>query len=114
MLRILITIFTILAISGCAAGYPGLRDANTQGLSSLEIGMPKQQVLSIMGNKGFGMIDNPARKEQFAIGNDVYEVLYYYTTFIQPGQPMDSGYTPVILKNGVFTGSGREYLFKIR
>jgi len=48
------------------------------------------------------------------IGQDQYEVLYYYTDFIVEGQPMDTGMTPVILKNGKYIGSGKEFLFKIR
>ena len=101
-------------LNACAVGYPGLRAANTKGLSSLELGMSKSQVISTMGTNGFGTFDNPARREQFALGTDVYEVFYYYTTFIQNGQTMDSGFTPVIIKNGIFSGSGKEYLFKIR
>ncbi len=108
------SLVVVALLSGCAFGYPGLRDTNSKGLSSLNLGMTKVEVVAIMGTKGFGQIDNPARREQFMMNNDVYEVLYYYTTFIQDGQPMDTGYTPVIFKNGHFIGSGREFLTKIR
>lgn len=112
MKRVLL-ICCFLLISGCA-GYPQLRDANRTKLSTLDLGMSRDQVVSVMGTDGFMAIKNPYKRESFAIGQDQYEVLYYYTDFIVEGQPMDTGMTPLILKNGKYIGSGKEFLFKIR
>ena len=103
----------VMLIAGCA-GYPQLRDSNRTKMATLELGMSRDQVVSTMGNDKFMAIQNPYKREVFALGQDQYEVLYYYTDFIEEGQPMDTGMTPVILKNGKYSGSGKEYLFKIR
>jgi hypothetical protein len=114
MRRLLLAVPVVLALAGCALGYPGLRESNTKALASLELGMPKAQVIAAMGTTGFGDFDNPADREKFVLGSDAYEVLYYYTTLVPDGQPLDTGFTPVVLKNGVFVGSGKEFLAKIR
>lgn len=113
MFRFLLIAILMVTIAGCG-GFPALRDANRTKLSTLEPDMPRAQVLSIMGPDGFMEIKNPYKRESFAIGQDKYEVLYYYTDFIQEYQPIDTGMTPVVLKNGKFIGAGKEFLFKVR
>jgi len=104
----------ILAASIASCGYPALRDSNRTKLAMLEPGMSREQVVSIMGTDGFGEIRNPYKRETFSIGEDRYEVLNCYADFIQAYQPMETGMPPVILKNGKYIGSGKEFLFKIR
>lgn len=112
MIRIFFALILAATITGC--GYPALRDSNRTKLATLEPGMSREQVVSIMGTDGFGEIRNPYKRETFSIGEDRYEVLNYYTDFIQAYQPMETGMTPVILKNGKYIGAGKEFLFKIR
>lgn len=113
MFRFLLIAILMVTIAGCG-GFPALRDANRTKLSTLEPDMPRAQVLSIMGTDGFMEIKNPYKRESFAIGQDKYEVLYYYTDSIREYQPIDTGMTPVVLKNGKFIGAGKEFLFKVR
>ena len=68
--RLLLAAPVVLALAGCALGYPGLREANTKALASLELGMPKAQVIAAMGTTGFGDFDNPADREKFVLGRD--------------------------------------------
>ena len=113
MFRSILIVILVATITGCG-GFPALREANRTKLSTLEPDMSRAQVISIMGSDGFMEIKNPYKRESFAIGQDKYEVLYYYTDFIQEYQSMDTGMTPVVLKNGNFIGAGKEFLFKIR
>lgn len=112
MVRVLFALTFAATITSC--GYPALRDSNRTKMGTLEPGMSREQVVSIMGTDGFGEIGNPYKRETFSIGEDTYEVLNYYTDFIQNYQPMETGMTPVILKNGKYIGAGKEFLFKIR
>jgi len=64
MKRVLLICCFVL-ISGCA-GYPQLRDANREKLSTLDPGMSRGQVVSVMGTDGFMAIKNPYKRESFA------------------------------------------------
>ncbi len=92
-------------LTSCAFGYGGLRNANKEKLSTLEIGMSKNEVLGIMGTSGFGTIRQPYKRETFESDGEVYEVYYFYTDFIQPYQPYDTGMTPFIFKGGEYKGN---------
>lgn len=100
-------------ITGCGS-YPALRDGNREKMSKLDSGMSRDQVVAIMGNDGFGDISNPYKRDSFLLGSDKYEVLYYYTDFIKMDQPMDTGMTPIIIKNGSLVGTGKEFLSKVK
>lgn len=112
--RRFITAFLILVLLAGCGGYPALRQSNRANLAKLDIGMTKQQVMTVMGQEGFGSITNPYRVETFALGNDIYEALFYYTDQIGEIRAADTGMTPIILKNGKFIGAGKEFLFKLR
>lgn len=113
-IRLLTTFIATLFLFGCAFGYPGLRDSNREKMSLLRIGMPISQVEQIMGTKGFGEINQPYRKENFESNGAIFDVYYYYTEFIVAYQPMETGMTPVIFKNGKYIGSGKDFLSKVR
>lgn len=110
---VLAAVVTVAFLTACA-GFPALRESNREKISQLQLGMSKAQVEAIMGSSGFMDIKQPYRREVFESNGQAYEVLYYYTDFIQDYQPMDTGMTPVVLREGKFIGAGRDYLFKVR
>ena len=111
--KFIISALLIATLAGCA-GYPGLRDGNREKLAKLQLGMNKEQVEAVMGNDGFGQIMQPYKREVFEASGLAYEVLYYYTDYIQEFQPMDTGMTPVIFRQGRFIGAGKDFLVKVR
>ncbi len=112
--RRLFAAFLVLSLLAGCGGYPALRQSNRANLAKLEIGMTKQQVMTVMGQEGFGSITNPYRVETFSLDADIYEALFYYTDSIGEIRGSDTGMTPIVLKNGKFIGAGKEFLFKIR
>ncbi len=81
----------------------------------LEIGMPKEKLLEIMGNKTGtaidGKVSNPYKREIVkATDGTNYEVLYYYTEFYVPGASVDTCLTPIVLKDGRIMGWGWAFL----
>jgi hypothetical protein len=113
MKLIVILLASVLFLTGCV-GFPELRNSNREKLSQIQIGMSKTQVETIMGQNGFMDIKQPYRREVFESNGNAFEVLYYYTDFIQDFQPIDTGMTPVIFRNGRFIGTGKDFLFKVR
>lgn len=109
----LVAVITTIFLTACG-GFPALRDGNREKISQLQLGMSKAQVEAIMGNSGFMDVKQPYRREVFESNGKAYEVLFYYTDFIQDFQPMDTGMTPVVFRDGRFIGAGRDYLFKVR
>ena len=88
---------------------------NKERLNELEIGMSKDEVLIIMGTKGFSIgsapftIENPFRIEVQSSGKNIYRVLYYYTDLAKAdGIITDDELTPVILRNNRLVGWGRD------
>lgn len=110
---VLATVVATVFLNACV-GYPALREGNREKIAQLQLGMTKSQVEVIMGNSGFMDVKQPYRREVFESNGRAYEVLYYYTDFIQNFQPMDTGMTPVVFREGRFIGAGRDYLFKVR
>jgi len=108
-----ILLASVLLLTACG-GFPSLRNSNREKLSQIQIGMSKAQVETIMGRDGFLDITQPYRREVFESNGNAFEVLYYYTDFIQDFQPIDTGMTPVIFKDGRFIGTGKDFLSKVR
>lgn len=116
-MKILKSIFVmaVLLISGCAnewQGYADLRAQNRASLMNLELGMSKSQVVSTFGDKSYGEISNPFKREIFPAKDGNVEVLYYYTEYIdyRAGKGWESGVTPVVLKDNKVVGWGWKYL----
>ena len=92
-----------------------VRTMNKERLNELEIGMSKDEVLIIMGTKGFSIesspftVENPFRIEVQSLDKHIYRVLYYYTDLVKTdGFITDDELTPVILKNNKLVGWGRD------
>jgi hypothetical protein len=112
-LLLVATIMLTVALSGCGAGYAGLRSENRANLMKLDLGMTKEQVLKAMGDKSFGEVSNPFKREVIpGKGGETYDVLYYYTEYIDyaAGKDWESGVTPIVLKEGKVVGWGWKYL----
>lgn len=107
---------SILLITGCANPFAVMRDANRVAINKIDVGMSKTQVQNIMGNisaqhPSVGKWENPYKREIVSGTNgNSYEVLYYYTQEIGDYQPIESGLTPVVFKNGNVVGIGWGYL----
>jgi hypothetical protein len=101
---------SVVLLTGCVNPYAVMRDDNRAALSSVEMGMGKSQVQSIMGVRsaeGYaGRFDNPYQRETLR-GTDgaTYEVLYYYTQQMA-GKPYESGLSPVVLLDSKVVGIG--------
>lgn len=113
-LRVVLAAVAATVFLTACAGFPALRESNREKIAQLQLGMSKAQVEAIMGSAGFMDVKQPYRREVFESNGRAYEVLYYYTDFIQDYQPMDTGMTPVVIREGKFIGAGRDYLFKVR
>ena len=113
MIKAIVMILAVLTMQSCVMGYPGLRDGNRAKMAQLTPGMAKMEVLAIMGDKGFGEINQPYKIESLMREDVVYEVYYYYTDYIQPYQDMDTGMTPFIFKDGKYVGNSLENSIKL-
>ena len=75
----------------------------------LEVGMTKDQVIAVMGVKGYGEVSNPFKREVIPGPNgEIYDVLYYYTEFIEKN--WEEGVTPVVMKSDKVIGWGWKFL----
>ena len=128
MNRSAIVIASLLLAPGCASetelieprSLPELAHENQSNIATLSVGMPKAQVLKIMGRKSAqtrdGPIANPFRSETFQDRTGVqYEVLYYVTERNRRFQPLRLGNaTPLVLQDSVLIGWGYQALSRVR
>lgn len=106
-------LLAMLLLSSCSS-YSTLRDSNRANLNLIEVGMPKDRVASIMGNKirsGMdGTISNPYRRETLlGLDGKSYDVLFYYTDRIGE-KDVETGLTPVVFLDGKVSGIGWRYM----
>jgi hypothetical protein len=78
----------------------------------VELGMSKADVQSIFGDRSYGEISNPFKREVISSKGSNLEILYYYTDYIDyaSGKDWESGVTPVVLKDNKVVGWGWNYL----
>jgi len=123
MFRAIVLSFS-LALSSAASAtgdelpYKKFLISNAAGVSQLAAGMPKEQVIALMGNHKSKVHDtslnNPYRTEMSQRGSDTYEVLYYLTRRHPPYTPiLDAQAVPIVLKNGVVVGWGKAALHSL-
>ena len=112
---LLVLMFCNNSISDTIFTPKQVRTMNKERLNELEIGMSKDEVLIIMGTKGFSIesspftVENPFRIEVQSSDKNIYRVLYYYTDLVKAdGFITDDELTPVILKNNKLVGWGRD------
>lgn len=79
---------------------------------SVELGMSKPRVLEIFGYERYYAVSNPYKTEVIPTKNGMVEVIYYYTDYIDydSGKDLESGLTPIILKDNKVIGWGRKML----
>ena len=129
----------LLALTaGCSSLPTDIRQQNASNLGKLEPGMSRDQVVRVMGTGTETVIEdiyhehrlvdrkplivrNPYRSEIREAGGDRWEILYYYAmpngmgmgywdTQYPEGNVPDWFLTPVVLRNGILVGWGREAL----
>lgn len=116
-----------LFLMGCTQLFytpQDLMSNNRAHLSSLHVGMTKDEATIIMGTEGKSMcltpgplficmgselINNPYRTTGFKMDDKAYDVLYYWTDVKNlDGAITDDELTPLIFENGKLIGWGRE------
>jgi len=113
--NLLLLTFTML-IFGCASGtyqgYGEFRNKNRESLMKIEVGMSKSRVLEIFGSEKYYDMTNPYKLEVIPSKDGMVEVIYYYTDYIdyQNGKSLESGLTPIILKDNKVIGWGYKML----
>lgn len=78
----------------------------------VEVGMSKSRVLEIFGNEKYYAMTNPYKSDLISNKSGTIEVIYYYTDYIDydSGKSLESGLTPIILKENKVVGWGRKML----
>ena len=122
MRKILYFVVCLLCVSGCGPSLDQLRAENQQNLMKLSIGMGKDEVIKLMGEKKVQATDgffikykpgatNPYRRETLQGKDKVFEVLYYYTDIKKRNQTItDDELTPLVFDNGKLIGWGWSFL----
>lgn len=114
-LRHLSCIFFMIVLAGCANEFAVMRDANRRAITTVELGMSKAQVDTIMGNRSaadsiYGRYENPFKRETIkGLDGRTYDVLFYYTQQIGE-KPIETGLTPIVFLEGKVVGIGWSYL----
>ena len=102
--NIFLLFLVILALSVCGCATPQMRmDRNNSNLLRLEIGMPKEQVMSIMGKPDL----NEAYQSLY--GKPVVILFYYTQRKWADGNTTKDECTPVVFENGKLVGRGDEF-----
>jgi hypothetical protein len=108
---ILIFVF-VLMISGCATVH-GVAAQNRSNLLHLSVGMPREEVLKVMGTETIYVLDvayqNPHRTEMYRTDTHTFELLLYRTEVGNAFHPSDRDYTPLVLMDGKLDGWGWMY-----
>lgn len=100
-------ILALFILSGCLSNdiLMSSADANKNviRISQLQIGMTQEEVYQIMRY--------PSREDQVTTESGCYDVWFYVTkaNILDQSQHVARNLTPLIFKNGVFIGMGREY-----
>lgn len=97
---------TIFFVSGCAITKNIEAYRNRDILSSMQIGMPQEQVTQLMGK--------PWKTEAFLENEKAHTILYYVTQRIPDGTTTDEEMTPVVFREGFLIGWGRSFFSDLR
>lgn len=120
-LLILLVMLAMVALTGCAASLKEIGQTTTVKLATVEPGMTRDQVQTIMGTtmveaKRGQIVPCPYRAEPTITsdGRDV-EILYYYTGSADLEDERDhviqyGELTPIVFENKVVIGGGWTYL----
>jgi len=105
----------ILSIAGCVSSSEQIRTKNRENLLRLSLGMPKFDVLQIMGTQTVESITNPYKVETPKGKNgSLYEVLFYHTDVKnKDGLVADNELTPLVFEDSQLIGWGWAFLSEI-
>ena len=114
MKKIILFVPLCAILFGCAS-LETVRSQNRTNLMRLSTGMPKVEVLQVMGIETVSAegytINNPYRSETMQGKEKVLEVLYYYTDIKKrDGAITDDELTPLVFDSGKLTGWGWSFL----
>jgi len=127
---LVVAFITIMTACTSLGNIDELRASNRQNLVHLQVGMTKQEVLNVMGNESKTdhyanheqlTVTNPYKSEMYQAGDNVLEVLYYYTDkkhgtkvgpygWSQATQVTDDELTPILFEDGKVIGWGSSAL----
>jgi len=95
VLILMLALTTIASVSGCGVAMQSQSRTSNEKLMQLQVGMDRQQVLTLMGN--------PYRREVYGES----EFLIYETNHWARSER--ERFTPILLKGGKVAGWGRNY-----
>jgi hypothetical protein len=92
-----------------------VRNTNRDNLARLSVGMPKSQVLRMMGTRSVETelmaIRNPYKVETLTGDGKTYEIVFYYTDINKTdGTITDDELTPLVFEAGKLIGWGWSFL----
>ena len=116
MKKILIVLTSLLLLSYCVTPDQ-LRSDNRNNLSKIILGLPINEVKTIMGetmSEGSGgeIIRNPYSIERIENKGNNYLIYYYYTNYIGD-KSWETGVTPIIFLNNKVKGIGWRSMEKL-
>jgi outer membrane protein assembly factor BamE (lipoprotein component of BamABCDE complex) len=99
----LILIWLLLSCAGSPARTGWEAEQNRANLLKLNLGMTKDQVLTVMGP--------PYKTEMYQVGEKPTEFWLYLTEgkSVSDRKLSDSNFTPLAFENGILKGWGRNY-----
>ena len=117
MKKILIVLTSLFLLSSCGVSYDTLRSQNRNNLSKIILGLPINEVKTIMGetmSEGSGgeIIRNPYSIERIENKGNNYLIYYYYTNYIGD-KSWETGVTPIIFLNNKVKGIGWRSMEKL-
>jgi hypothetical protein len=92
-------------------GYADFRKMNQLNLAKIEVGMSKENVFKIFGNREYRGMSNPFKSEFIPSKDGKVEVVYYYTDCnSNNGKGIYQSMTPIIFKDNMVVGWGHQIL----
>ena len=117
MKKILIVLTSLFLLSSCGVSYDTLRSQNRNNLSKIILGLPVNEVKTIMGETTSDPFEgeifrNPYSIERIENKGNNYLIYYYYTNRIG-NNSWETGVTPIIFLNDKVTGIGWRSMEKL-
>ena len=117
MKKILIVLTSLFLLSSCGVSYDTLRSQNRNNLSKIILGLPINEVKTIMGETTTDPFEgeifrNPYSIERIENKGNNYLIYYYYTNYIGD-KSWETGVTPIIFLNNKVKGIGWRSMEKL-
>ena len=117
MKKILIVLTSLFLLSSCGVSYDTLRSQNRNNLSKIILGLPVNEVKTIMGETTTDPFEgeifrNPYSIERIENKGNNYLIYYYYTNYIGD-KSWETGVTPIIFLNNKVKGIGWRSMEKL-